>query len=185
MSLKLLISTVFAFICASMLCGVPDPDLFDGRFSAIKSNASGAGNGIDKDGKGSESGGVVEVDDGGKSSSEVVSEETTATDGEMSGSGKSESVSSSPAEAATSVTGSGRSFEEFEIGAIDQVNGKIEVNQSKDFGEPSSSVFKPNSAANSNMQNSDKSAPQNDSGNQEAFDGDSAADYGTNVPSGL
>lgn len=184
MSLRLLTGGILMLVCATTLCGTPDPDLFDGRFSTIESDVSGAGNGTDEDGESGDGGEIVEVGDGGESLSEAASEGTAATGGEMSGSGKPGS-GSSPAEAATSATGSGRSFEEFEIGAIDQANGKIEVNESKDPGEPSIPVSQSNSAANSNMQNADKSAPQSDSGNQETFDGSSAADYGTSVPSGL
>ena len=194
MSLKLLISGILTFVCAAMLCGAPDPDLFDGRFSATGSNVSGAGNdGTDESGEGSEKGESSqegeesesgEGSESGKSSSEAASEGAAATDGEMSGSGKSGNGSSS-AEATTSATGFGRSFEEFEIGASDETNGKIEINQSKDLGEPSTPASKSSSSANSNVQNSDKTAQKSDSENQETSDGSGTADFGTSVPSGL
>ena len=194
MKLWLSISLTFAAVtCVVTLCGAPDPDLFDGRFSAAASDLSTTADGADGEDKSLEDNDSSgERDGNGESSSEVTAEGNADSQGQTAGSGKPGSGSSS-AEATTSASnGSGRSCEEFEVGVFDKTNGQIDVNRSKEFSaqtEPaaagSSNRTKSDQTANSDVQNSDKSARNGDPGDQQSHDGTGSADYGTSVPSGL
>lgn len=190
MSVQFLVSGLFAFICVATLHGAPDPDLFDGRYTEASSGSSATGDGTDGDGEDSAGGEAGEGGEGtSESSSEVASGNDSAdnasADGQTSGSGKSGSGSSS-VEATTSATGSTRSFDEFEIGVVDETNGQLETKRSKELGEtPSSTSRSSSQTVNSSVQNPDKTAPKSDPINQAPFDQSGSADYGTNVPSGL
>ena len=181
MRLQFLVSGVFAFIWVTTLHGAPDPDLFDGRFSATVSDSSATGDGTGEDGEGDEEG-----QSGSESSSGVKAESADVTGSKTAGSGESANGSSS-SEATTSAIGSGRSFEEFEIGVVGEANGQIDVNRSKKpISQPTSASGSSSQSTDSDARNSDQNnASQNGPDNQESYDTRGIPDYGTSVPSGL
>lgn len=180
MKLQFLVSGVFAFIGSGALYSAPDPDLFDGRLSVTTQVSSTTGEGTGEGDKGSGEG-----EGSSAPSAEVAVEDATGTEGQTTGSGKPGNGLPS-AETKTSTTGSGRSFDEFEVGVADEANGQIDIKRSKEFGSQSTPAAKsPDRTMNSQTQRSDQNVSANDSGNQESYDETSTPDYGTNVPSGL
>jgi hypothetical protein len=184
MSFQFLVSGFLAAICTATLCGMPDPDLFDGRYSPVPADTSATGNETNESGKVSE--GNENADGRNESSSAAAAGEEGAklTNGKSSGSGNPGSKSSS-SESTISEAGSTRSFEEFEIGSFDETKGKIEINRSKELGETSPASRSSNQTANTDSQNSDENPRKSSAGNQETFDGSGSVDYGENVPFGL
>ena len=140
-----------------------------------------------KKGEDSENGGDSKgVHGNNESSPGAAAEEVTDANSKKPGSGEPGSKSSSSAESTTSASGVTRSFEEFEIGAINETNGQIEIQRSKELGElPSSTAQTSGQTANSNTQNADENAQKSSSMNQEPFEGSGSADYGKDVPFGL
>lgn len=177
----MLACALFAFLGIFTLRAAPDPDLFDGRVSAAQKNSSGI---RDKDGK---KDGAGEIDmEGSASSGSSVEATSDGASGEASDSQQSVRGSST-VETTQSANGSGRSFEEFEIGVIDEANSKVDVNRSKEFNSQPASTKSSSQVTNSDsdMQNSTQEASESNSGNQQSHNGKGEADYGSNVPSGL
>ena len=118
-------------------------------------------------------------------SSEAAAKEVTEANSGKLGSGKPGSDQSS-AKAAASANQATRSFEEFEIGAVRETEGQIEIKRSKEPGElPSSTSQTSEQATNSNTQNPDENAQNSSPMNQEPFKGSGSVDYGKDVPFGL
>lgn len=186
MKLRLLISGMLAVAGISALYSAPDPDLFDGRFAVGTSDSTTTGGEAvegGENGKGSTGTGEGSKggEGGGESSVDASAENSSGDGGKTNGSGKSEGGFSS-AGSMSSGSVSGRSFEEFDIGTVNETNSKIDINRSKEFDSQVDYSSKPSS---SDAQNSDQNSPQNSSGKQDPYDGKGEADYGTSVPSGL
>ena len=195
MSFRFLTCGFLAVICAAALECTPDPNLFDGRYSSFASDSSVAGNQMGKkgednkngeDNEGVESTESTESSGGSKkpSTGAAAEEVTEVTDVKFSS--EKPGNESSSAKATPSSNRATRSFEEFEIGAIHDTHGQIEMKRSKELGElPSSTAQTPDKVENSNTQNSDENAQKSSSTNQEPFEGSGSVDYGKDVPFGL
>ena len=184
--IRLLMYWLFAFFGICKLFAAPDPDLFDGSVVTAGANHSSI---QDKAGTKTEAGGIdMESNANGESTVKTTAKEAADQASNKTAASQKMVRGSSTAETVQQSTGSGRSFEEFEIGVIDEANSKVDVKRSKKFDSQSVSSSRSSSqsaSSDSDPQNSNRKPPEIDLGDQQSAGKNGEADYGSNVPSGL
>ena len=188
MKLNGLVFGTLAFVCVEPVSSAPDPNIFDGRYSVSTSASSDNGNGgdgkVESDSNGGSGSATGEVNQNSETTaSEAVNGHATSDKAQATGAGQS--TGEHPyAGSASSSTESIRKFDEFEIGAIGEIQPLSETNTSKKPLESPTSTRKVTQTSNSQVNNTDQKESAN-SEPQETYNEDGRADYGTDVPSGL
>ena len=178
-------------LCLNSANSAPDPDLFDGNRSVTAitfSNGEGKNEG-ESASDGSNGGGssTGSNESGDEIAESEVAREPAAIQNRDTNDARQSANGQSSTSTATSSTEPVRNFDEFEIGAIGDVKPLSETNSSKKPIEAPTSTRKPTQTANSSASTPLDPVEETSTNTQEQeqFDGNGRADYGTDVPLGL